>query len=79
MEINTNSLVDIEEQEEPVYYCKNCHSLYILMDKDLAFGDWDGSYCGKCSSANIGICTMDEWLEEEEKRERQRMRNGYKD
>ena len=70
MENNPDLRDDIEQYEdEPVYYCKNCHSLYVIMEPELAFGTWDGSYCGKCSSANIGLCSMEEWLEEEKKRE----------
>ena len=60
----------IEDMLEPVYYCKSCHSLHILVDETMANEDWDGSYCGKCNSADIGECTMAEWLEEEERRKR---------
>ena len=61
-----------EEYNEPVYYCLSCHSLYILVDDTLVSDDWDGSYCGKCNSANIGVCTMGEWLAEEERRKAKR-------
>ena len=38
-----------------------------MVDEELADDLWDGSYCGKCNSTDIGTCTMDEWLAEEEK------------
>ena len=60
----------LEEYTEKVYYCKRCHSLYILGNDGLANDDWDGSYCGKCNSTDVGICTMGEWMEEEERREK---------
>jgi len=53
---------------EQVYYCKSCHSLCVLVDDLLADDTWDGSYCGKCHSADIGVCTLDEWLAEEKRR-----------
>lgn len=53
---------------EMVYYCLSCHSLYILTDESLAFGGWDGSFCGKCGDTHLGKCTIEEWLEEEKKR-----------
>lgn len=58
-----------EEYNEPVHYCKSCHSLYIVVDEGLADADWDGSYCGKCYSANVGVCAFGDWLAEEERRE----------
>lgn len=61
-----------EYDEEPVYYCRSCHSLKILVDETLANDDWDGSYCAVCHSADIDTCTIDEWLEEEEKRRKKR-------
>jgi len=61
-----------DELRQPVYYCRNCHSLFIIIDEMLASDDWDGSYCGKCSSADIGVCTLGEWLEEEERRRKKR-------
>lgn len=62
----------VEEYCEPVHYCKSCHSLYVLVDEGLATADWDGSYCGKCYSANIGVCQFGDWLAEEERREAKR-------
>lgn len=55
-----------------VYYCKDCHSLCIIVDDSLASEVWDGSYCGKCHSTNIGVCTMEVWLDVEKKREQRR-------
>ena len=57
-------------EDDNVYYCKSCHSLCILVDDTLASEDWDGSYCGKCHSTDIGTCSMEEWLAEEEARKR---------
>lgn len=53
--------------DEPVCYCADCHSLKILVDKNAASGSWDGSYCGNCGSTEIEECTIDKWLEEEER------------
>lgn len=61
-----------ELQDDEVYYCKSCHSLMVMIDDTLANESWDGSYCGKCHSADIGICTVSEWLLEEERRKKQR-------
>ena len=58
----------VEEYNEPVYYCRSCHSLCVLTDESMASEDWDGSYCGNCYSTNIGQCTMGEWLDEEDRR-----------
>ena len=58
----------IGDMVETVFFCQNCHSLHILVDETMADKDWDGSYCGKCFSTNIGECTMAEWLAEEERR-----------
>ena len=63
------------ESEDVVYYCRSCHSLYILFDDSIQMEGWDGSYCGKCQSTDIGQCTIDEWVREEEARkERKRIR-----
>ncbi len=61
-----------EESDNLVYYCKSCHSLCILVDNTLADEHWDGSYCGKCHSTDIGICDIEDWLEEEERRRKKR-------
>lgn len=58
--------------DNEVYYCKRCHSLKVLVDPVLASDEWDGSYCGKCQSSDIGVCTIDEWLAEEERRKEMR-------
>lgn len=68
----TSSELSPEEYAEEVYYCKNCHSLKILIDESLAIGDWDGSYCGKCHSSDIGVCAFGDWLAEEERHAEQR-------
>ncbi len=61
-----------QEQDDLVYYCRHCHSLLILVNEDLATSWWDGSYCGKCNGTDIGQCTIDEWMAEEERREKRR-------
>jgi Zn finger protein HypA/HybF involved in hydrogenase expression len=62
----------IEEYDEPVWYCRSCHSLNIVVDESLAIDGWDGTYCGKCHSTDVGVCKMGEWLEEEERRKEKR-------
>lgn len=69
--LNNNEL-SAEEYNEKVYYCRSCHSLKVIMDETLAINGWDGSYCGKCQSTNIGECTIGEWLEEEQRRKEKR-------
>lgn len=61
-----------EYDDEPVFYCRSCHSLHILTDELLADSMWDGSYCGDCNSTDIGECTIQEWVEEEERRRKLR-------
>jgi hypothetical protein len=61
-----------ELEEQCVYYCRNCHSLKILVDDILADDLWDGCYCGKCGSTDIGICEFDKWLAEEERRKKKK-------
>lgn len=66
---------DIQRQEyddEPVFYCRSCHSLKIIVDDSLASDDWDGSYCADCHSADICECTIEQWLAEEERRRKKR-------
>ena len=62
----------VEIDDELVFYCRSCHSLCIVVDETLASDMWDGSYCGKCHSTDIGQCTMDEWVAEEQRREKRR-------
>ena len=61
-----------EYDDEPVHYCRSCHSLNILIDDALADKDWDGSYCANCHSTDIGLCNIEEWLAEEERRRKKR-------
>lgn len=70
--MRSSSELTPEEYNEEVYYCKGCHSLAVMTDESMADEDWDGSYCGKCFSANIGRCKFGEWLEEEERCEAKR-------
>lgn len=62
----------IGEEQEKVFYCQSCHSLCIVVDEMLAYDEWDGSYCAKCGSTHIGVCTMEEWLKEEQRRKDKR-------
>ena len=62
-----------EDDEDKVYYCRSCHSLYILKDERFLSDEWDGSYCAKCSSTDVGVCTMEEWLREEERIKRRKV------
>jgi len=75
--MRTSRELTLEEYSEPVYYCRNCHSLAVVRDETLADGDWDGSYCDHCGSASIGMCTFGEWLEDEERREAARIRHEW--
>ena len=61
-----------ELPEDYVYYCRSCHSLCVIMDDTLCVPGWDGSYCGKCHSTDIGMCSFDEWEAEEKRREKKR-------
>jgi len=72
MRKKTSSDLSKDEYMEPVFFCKSCHSLLILVDEDLAGDGWDGSYCGKCHSTDIGACQFGDWLKEEERREQKR-------
>ena len=66
------------ENDNIVFYCKHCHSLYILVDETLAGEEWDGSYCGKCQSTDIATCSMEDWLAEEEKRRLKKLEMEWK-
>lgn len=61
-----------EYDDEPVYYCADCHSLRILVNEHLAGDGWDGAYCGDCNSTNIHTCSIEEWVTEEERRRKLR-------
>jgi len=68
----------LEERNEPVYYCRSCHSLLVLVDETLKSEGWDGSYCGDCNSTDISVCTFGEWFDEEERRKRKRRELEWK-
>lgn len=55
------------EEKGLVSYCKRCHSLLISVNEDFAGPDWDGSYCVKCGCTDVGICSLDDWLAEEDR------------
>ena len=69
---------EVSELDEPVFYCKACHSLAVVGDDSLASEDWDGSYCNICNSTDIGICSIGEWLSEEKRREEEREKNKHR-
>ena len=77
MPINKPDQKKEDYNSEPVAYCKHCHSLHIIVDESMAFAGWDGSYCVDCRSTSIGECTIEEWLEEEEKRKATANRKQY--
>nr|DAG93866.1 MAG TPA: TFIIB Transcription factor zinc-finger [Crassvirales sp.] len=43
---------------EPVFYCKRCHSLAIKAYDEGGISE----YCGQCGSTNISTTTIEEWL-----------------
>lgn len=45
------------EDDEPVFYCRNCLGLAILR--------YDNStdYCGKCGCTDIGVSHFNDWEE----------------
>ena len=63
---------------EPVFYCRSCHSLKIMVDPALADGEWDGSYCAECHSCDIGQCDIEEWLVEDERIRKQKEEREWK-
>ena len=48
-------LEDKKYNEEPVYYCKQCLSLHIMIL------DENTDYCGLCSNTDIAKAHIDEW------------------
>ena len=52
--------------EDPVFYCKRCHSLLIMQEDGLP------DYCEKCGGTDIGEESIEEWLVEEEALEAER-------
>lgn len=45
--------------DEPVFYCKHCLSLYILNESQLP----DLEYCHDCGSTNIDTIHISKWEE----------------
>lgn len=70
--MQNSSQLTQEEYDEPVWYCRHCHSLAVLIDEDLASDTWDGSYCSKCNSTDVAKGKFGDWLKEEERREAKR-------
>lgn len=52
--------------DEPVYYCHDCHSLKIKCDDAFEHDGWSGMYCDRCGSTDIQECTIQEWLRVED-------------
>ena len=48
---------NIEYNNEPVFYCKDCLSLKI---RDVEHID-DSEYCDECGSTDIGTASIEEW------------------
>lgn len=46
---------EIDYEEIPVVYCKNCLSLGIMVL------DGNADYCKDCSSTNLGTTNIKEW------------------
>lgn len=61
-----------EEFYEPVFYCRSCHSLCVMVDETMASEGWNGTYCGKCGSTDIDEIPFGQWLQEEERRKAKR-------
>lgn len=55
--------------EDDVWYCRCCHSLYVKWEPGLANGSWDGSWCARCGSTDIGLVPFSEWQAEEAARD----------
>ena len=71
--MRSSSELTVDEYIEPVFYCRNCHSLAIIKDDSIASDGWDGCYCNKCGSTNIGEKPFGDWLYEEEQKQKRRM------
>ena len=67
-----------EYDDEPVFYCRSCHSLNIVVDDSLSDKDWDGAYCADCHSCDIGTCDIEEWIAEDERMRRQKEEREWK-
>ena len=76
--MRTSRQLSDEEYNEPVYYCRSCHSLAVMVNEALADEDWDGSYCGKCHSTDIAVCSIGDWMAEEERRAKKRKELEWK-
>ena len=70
--MKTSADLTLEEYNETVFYCADCHSLCVMVNEALADEDWDGSYCGVCGSLNIKEERFGDWLREDERRKRKR-------
>lgn len=66
-----------EYDDEPVHYCRRCHSLAIVSDPDPSDPEWDGAYCRDCGSTDIGECDIDDWVKEEERRLEQKRKREW--
>lgn len=76
--MDVSPIIANEYDDEPVYYCRSCHSLKIVTDDTLADDDWDGSYCAECHSCDIDVCSIEEWLEEDERRKEMKREAEWK-
>ena len=51
--------MDIDYNKEPVHFCKNCGSLYVLVH--------NGGTCGDCGCNRTGKCSIEVWIDEYER------------
>lgn len=55
----TDSNIQDDYNDEPVFYCKHCLSLKIMNESQLA----DLEYCADCGSTNIEQTDISTWEE----------------
>lgn len=61
MEEKTNTKLKEECNSIPVYYCKDCGSLKVLIIDD----DYD--YCDICGSTSTGKASIEAWIDLQER------------
>jgi len=57
-----STMTTSEFNDIPVVYCKRCHSLEIIA------GSGFPDYCAVCGSTDLGDEHIEQWLKEEEER-----------
>ena len=56
----TESQLNSQYNEEPVYYCKSCLSLAIEI---IGAPEDNDSVCTKCNRTDIGVASISTWRE----------------